>query len=276
MGVEVPSDLRGLWRREVITAPGFRDETTQVIWLQGLSGYADLRIPADRPSRSGAEGFAPYGDNELKAMARVKGFAGQLTVDGDVCFWRRDMDFQPPTDSPDEGRYSISGDVLIEDGVHADYQEIWRRAPDSIEPAATFQRENEDGRLGLLVISGRYMIEFVSRAGPPPGDANLMEAVETALDKADRALAEDLLSTRIRFAEREGAGPWTTTLSSMPWLQGRPVWGAGAARLGAEAGVLVSGDATAPDRWRLIEATAPASEIMEWLGVLEDSTGGMT
>jgi len=276
MGVEVPHELRGLWRREVITAPGFRDESTQVVWLQTRNWYADLRVPADRPFRPGADGFAAYSDDELKAMAKVQGFAGELTVADGVCFWRRDLDYQPPSSSPDEGRYSLSGDVMVEDGIHADYQEIWRRAPESTDPAAVFRLEPEDGRSGLLVIAGRFMIEFVSRAGTASQAATLTEAVERALAAGDRQAAEELLSTRIRFAERDDGMQWTTTLSSLPWLQSKPTWNFGAVTFDGGAGVLTTAFGKGGDRWRLIDATAPLGEQMEWLGALEGSGLGMT
>jgi hypothetical protein len=276
MGVEVPHELRGLWRREVITAPGFRDETTQVVWLQTGSWYADLRVPADRPSRPGADGFAAFGDDDLIACAKVQGFAGQLTVADGVCYWRRDLDYQPPSASPDEGRYSLDGDVMIEDGIHADYQEIWRRAPESTEPAGVFTREAEDGRAGLLVIGGRFLIEVVSRSGPASQAASLAEAVEAALAARDRKAAEVLLMTRIRFAERDQGGQWTTVLSSLPWLQGKPTWTPGAVRFDPDAGVLTTAFAAEPDRWRLIDAAASPGELLGWLGALEGSALGMT
>lgn len=276
MAGEVPYEVRGLWRREVITAPGFRDETTQVVWLQTQSWYADLRVAADRPFRPGADSFAAYDDDELKAMAGVQGFAGQLTVADGVCFWRRDLDFQPPSSSPDEGRYSLSGEVLVEDGIHADYQEIWRRAPQSVEPAAAFRLETSGARSGILVVAGRFMIEFVSREGPAPQGANLAEAVEAALTKGDRATAEDLLSTRIRFAERGEDGRWITQLSSMPWLQDRPVWAAGAAVIDAGEGLLMAAVGAESDRWRLIEAAAPIQTLAVWLGAREPSALGVT
>ena len=269
MAGEVPYAVRGLWRREVITAPGFRDETTQVVWLQTQSWYADLRVAADRPVIPGAQSFAAYGDEDLKAMAKVQGFAGQLTVADGICYWRRDVDYQPPTDSPDEGRYSLSDDVLVEDGIHAEYQEIWRRAPDSLEPAAAFKLDGEDGRTGVLVIGGRFMIEFVSRAVAPPAAASLVEAVEAALAAGDRATAEDLLSTRIRFAERGADGRWLTRLSSLPWLQDQPVWVDGAAAFDGDS--LLTAQA---DRWRLIDTSLPLDGLAPWLGARETSTLG--
>ena len=50
---------------------------------------------------------------------------------------------------------------MIEDGIHADYQEIWRREDLSQAPLAAFRLEGAD-REGLLVVGGRHMIEFIA------------------------------------------------------------------------------------------------------------------
>jgi hypothetical protein len=40
------ADLTGLWRRSLLVWPdGRRDTTTQVLWLQGLCAFGDLRQP---------------------------------------------------------------------------------------------------------------------------------------------------------------------------------------------------------------------------------------
>jgi hypothetical protein len=47
---DTPASLAGLWTRSLIILPdGTGDATSVVSWLQGLSLYADLRIPAGRP-----------------------------------------------------------------------------------------------------------------------------------------------------------------------------------------------------------------------------------
>ena len=69
----VPPALTGVWRREVLTAPGRRDDTTRVFWLQTRSWYADIRVKADRPLRAAA-GFADYDDAELVKLAASQGF----------------------------------------------------------------------------------------------------------------------------------------------------------------------------------------------------------
>jgi hypothetical protein len=252
----VPDDHTGLWRREVITAPGYRDETTRVLWLQTRSWYADLRVPIDRPPARG-EGFGAYSDGELIALAKIQGFAGQLSAAGGVCFWRRDLDHQPAGPMPDEARCGVQGEVMIEDGIHGDYQEIWRRQDASQTPLAALRLEGA-GRDGLLVIGGRHMIEFVARPGAAPIGDSLADLVAADLAAGQRASAEALLGTRIRYATRDENACWITQISSYPWLEGWPMW-VGAA-FDPREGVLEA--ITGVDRalWRLIDASEPPAE----------------
>lgn len=256
----VPAPLRGLWRREVITAPGFRDETTKVLWLQTASWYADIRVPADRPGARGA-GFGGYSDAELVSLARIQGFAGELSATDDVCFWRRDLDHQPAGPIPDEARYTVDGDVMVEDGIHADYQEIWRREPGAGGGFAAFRRE---GGGGLMVLAGKHLLEFVARPGSAPEGPSLANLLEQALAAGDRAGAEALLATRIRYARAEGGG-WWVELSSLPWLEGQPMWSGSALAFDPAAGRLHVEGPDGPERWTLIDASRPAEAIGPWL-----------
>jgi len=212
--------LAGLWRREVITTPsGERDETTRVLWLQSRSWYADIRIKADRPHRPEARGFGDYTEAELVALAETQGFAGELAAANGVCLWRRDLDFQPPAATPDEATYALDGDVMIEDGLHSDYQEIWRREADSTVPLAAYRLDGE--RAGLLVLGGSHFLEILDRPAPLPAGASLAAIVVQALAAGDRAAAEAALSMPISYGRFE-AGAGGIALSSFPWLEGRP------------------------------------------------------
>lgn len=214
--MSVPAELTGLWRRELITTPdGGRDDTTTVLWLQTQSWYADIRVPADRPVRPDATCFADYSDAELIALAEVQGFAGELAVRDGVCFWRRDLDYQPPAPTPDEGAYSLDGDVMIEDGVHTPYQEIWRRDPASRGELQAWRSED-----GLRVRAGAVFMDVADREFPLPAGATLADIVRAALDGGDRATAIDALSLRISFGVITPDGAWRITLSTWPWLEG--------------------------------------------------------
>jgi hypothetical protein len=103
------SECVGLWRRTLlIDTDGSRDTITDVRWLQGITGFVDLRRPAD--------------------PAAWDGFAGRLYQDGDVFEWDRFTGLQPQ-EQPDAGRMHWDGDILVETGVHADYVEHWVLEP---------------------------------------------------------------------------------------------------------------------------------------------------
>lgn len=137
------ASLLGVWRRELIAWPdGRRDTTTSVHWLQAGSVFADLRLP--------------QGERDA---AIVEGFAGHITLDGDVCTWHRRIDYQPPGAPPDVGRLSFDGDLLIEDGVHLPYIEYWRRIDDGAAGVLVLELCAEPG---LLVRVGHHAMRALS------------------------------------------------------------------------------------------------------------------
>ena len=269
MATFVSPELTGLWRREVITTPaGYRDETTQVFWLQTRSWYADLRVRADRPQRPGATGFADYTDPELIQLAAVQGFAGQLTAQEGVCLWRRDLDYQPPSDDLDEARFAVEGEVMIEDGIHSDYQEIWRRVSGGLAPLAAFKLSEDTAQPdadGLLVVAGDHFMEVRGRTIPLPHGQKLADVVATALAAGDRAAAVAALSMRISLG-RVNDGVWNVTLSSYPWLEGRPLWRGGGIRFDRSARRLTYAADDARQTWSLIDASGDLTEFPAPLG----------
>lgn len=260
----VPSDLTGLWRREVITTPaGHRDETTKVFWLQTRSWYADLRVRADRPVRPDASSFADYTDAELIQLASVQGFAGQLTAADGVCLWRRDLDYQPPSSEPDEARFAVEGEVMIEDGIHSDYQEIWRREAMSLAPLLAFSLTEDTarpGRSGLLVVAGDHFLEIQDRDIPLPAGEKLVGIVTMALAAGRRDAAIEALSMRIAYG-RVKAGAWTVTLSSLPWLEGRSLWRGESLAPDMAAGTLRRRTPTGDQVWTVVDSTSDAAEL---------------
>ncbi len=257
----VPVSLRGVWIREAIFTPaGEGDGTTRVVWLQTRRFYADLRIPADRPSRPGAIGFDAFTDDELVSLARAQGFGGVLTAAGDSCLWRRDLDYQPPSPSPDEARFEIEEDRMVEYGLHADYSEIWRRAPASADPLIALRRE--DGG-GLLVIGGDYFLEIQQRDQPLPAADRLAAAVELELARGRRDLARAHLTMRICHGRIAGAAaPWRITDSTLPWLEGAFLFAGEAARFDPDAGVLVRDGRS----WRVEDSTVSRRDLAALLG----------
>ncbi len=267
----VPDDLTGVWRREIITAPGgYSDAVTRVFWLQTRSWYGDMRIGADRPAPPGARGFADMSDAELIGLAAQQGFAGELSATSEVCLWRRDLDVQPPSATPDEATYAVEGDRMVEDGIHSEYQEIWRLQPQSRGLLAAFRLAADDeapGRDGLLLLAGDHFMEVLGRTGPLPAGASLAEIVAADLDAGRRAEAEARLSLRICHGRITGGdAPWRIALSTFPWLEGSSLWAGQGARVDVASGALQHG----ARRWRTIDSSAPAEELA---GVFAASLG---
>ena len=160
-----PADLQGHWRRAWIRAPGLEDGTTRVHWMQCGALYADLRIPATRPDPGGATCLAELDPPALAALMAAEGFAGTIDVREGICTWARHVNWHGAPEGIDAGRMSFdaAGD-LIEDGVHAEYRELWRRMPDRPSQA---QRVRWAGLEGVLVISDSRFLLGLGTPGAP-------------------------------------------------------------------------------------------------------------
>jgi hypothetical protein len=120
------ADCAGLWRRTLlIESDGSRDTGTDVLWLQGITGYVDSR-----------------------------GFAGTLHQHGNTFEWHREVDLEPPGPYPDAGSMRWNGRTLIETGVHDDYVEHWVRDDGPTAPCGALSLTGPDGGAGLLVRVG--------------------------------------------------------------------------------------------------------------------------
>lgn len=226
----VPPELCGLWRRVVLEAPGTPpDTTTRVWWLQTPTLYVDLRLPAARRGVPSCTTLDAASDDDLDTLAQQAGFAGQTWLDGTLCRWQRDIDFQPPSGVPDEGRLRIDDGWIVEDGVHASYREVWQREDDSvgdwIARRWTERPGKPDARVCYLVAGGDWFLFARARSGPPleqaPSLAELL--ARRALDRAGRAA---LLDFEISLGHRESATPartWRVELSTLPEREGEPL-----------------------------------------------------
>lgn len=253
MSAKVPVELTGVWRREEITAPGgYRDDTTRVFWVQADSWYGDIRLRIDIPRRDGATGFDDYADAELVELAETQGFAGQLTVTPKLCAWRRDVDYQPPGPVPDEGTWKIDGDILVEGGVHIEYEEIWRLEPGSRGLRAAFAQDDSQG---LLVLAGDHFLRIEGRRTPLPSGESLPALVKAALAAGDREGACALLDMPISYG-RIG-DDWRIVLSTLPWREGRRLWSS-APRYAPETGELVDDRGAV---WRQLEVHDPERRL---------------
>lgn len=170
--------LRGWWRRKWLRAPGVEDRTTRVHWTQSERIYVDLRAPAIEADLSGARRLVDLDDATLLCVLEGEGFAGEIELEGDVCTWRRRINWRGRTDQIDAGRLRFGEDGdLYEDGVHLDYRERWAAESADALVGRTFLA---GGMEAFLVSSDR---RFAFGAGRP--DAPIIEPVVEAL-KAGR------------------------------------------------------------------------------------------
>jgi len=188
--------------------------------------FADIRIPAERPRCGGARRLAELDDDTLRSLLRQEGFAGWTELRGDVCHWHRELDFQPPSTTPDVGRLVRHGDdSLIEEGVHVPYVEEWERVAAGDDPVAC-RLVDGDGtaasRIASLVAVGDFFLFAVGRVRATPPAPSLEALV--AARHATRAELIELLDMEISFGLRRGGKvPWEVRLSTLPFREGRPL-----------------------------------------------------
>jgi len=224
---DVPSRYRGVWRRlSLRDTDGSVDTRTQVHWLQTGSLYCDLRVPAERPDASAARSLDDLDDRALGRLAEQQGFAGVLEVVGDICRWRREIDYQPATGSEDAGRTWFDEGVLVEEGVHADYTEHWQCLEGGTGETLSLTLAGEDdasggqrARRGYLLVSGNYFMFALARTCALPPAPSLAQLIADGDGRRDEVLR--FLDFEISFGRRRGAAvPWRIDLSTLPFREG--------------------------------------------------------
>lgn len=158
--------IQGHWVREWIKAPEFEDHTTRVNWIQVGMDYADVRIPLDRPDLQGVSRLDDLPPDVLLQLADAEGFAGHVTLDGALCTWHREINWHGIPENLDIGALSFDATgAMIEEGVQADYAELWHARTAG---QGTAFRVAGAGYLGLLVTCGSAFVLGIGRPGTPP------------------------------------------------------------------------------------------------------------
>ncbi|WP_299407390.1 hypothetical protein [uncultured Roseobacter sp.] len=216
------ADLQGHWQRDWIKAPGFEDHTTRVHWMQAGALFADIRVPLDRPDLIGRDCLADLTQLEMAQLLAAEGFAGTITVAENRCTWHREINWHGEPDINDIGLMSFNGGALIEDGVLAEYRELWRRRP------------NERLRGHRLIFGDQraVLIEnhsvFLVAVGPvPQGNTTALVARLQTSDASADAL-------RRHFESTYCMGYWDgesgiAELATNPFCEGRAVLQRGSA-----------------------------------------------
>ncbi len=202
------SSLTGVWTRRYIRWPdGREDTTTRVWWLQAARHYADLRIPAGRPSFLGIDSLNQCGNIQRDWLARQEGFAGILEQESDAWVWKRWIDFQPPTGGRDIGKLKFldeSGRRMLGEGVDQPYIEHWEKIGDGASSAGEAFVAHLPGEGFFITVGGHFLI---------------------VIDR--RKSSDSPLNMEISHGMSQGAMEnWIVTDSTFPWRQGRPLFAA--------------------------------------------------
>ena len=208
-------DLQGHWQRDWIKAQGFEDHTTRVHWMQAGALFVDLRIPSERPDLTGISCLADMTPPELRALMDAEGFAGHITVEDSTCTWHRQINWHGVPGQADTGLMSFDNKGgLIEDGVLAEYRELWQAVP---QPALRGARVRCGERAGVLIEND---VVFLLGMGPLPegNTADLMAALD------DGQL--DISALQRHFDGAYVLGRWdgplgTAVLSTNPFYEGK-------------------------------------------------------
>jgi hypothetical protein len=162
-----------------------------------------------------------------------------------TCFWRRDIDFQPPSGGLDVGvcasePKNADGSIdLRETGDDASYAEGWRRLPKTGEPpfmALQLVSENGVERDGFWVRAGRNFayaigrpkdVECAKKLGCHENSMSVKDCVGKSLCDAVKSLQSDLHeqlqlvgSYVVVYGEVSDSGCWTVLHGTDPCLVG--------------------------------------------------------
>jgi hypothetical protein len=186
-----------------------------------------------------------------EALGKDKVLA-QLAVDAKdgalglcTCFWRRDIDYQPPSGGLDVGVCAseppnADGSIdLRETGDDASYAEGWQRLPGTATGpcfALQLKSENENERAGVWVRTGNKFAYAVGRPkdsdtakklGCHAKSASFKEYVGKSLADAAKSLGDDLADQLLivgsyvgLYGEVSENGAWTILHSTDPGLVG--------------------------------------------------------
>jgi len=255
----VPERYVGLWQRLILQNDGVpADVTSNVFWLQTRSWHADIRVPASRPDFSQLASLQDCDRERLSWLAGQQGFVGTTEVEGEICSWERQADFQPPSGRRDMGRMVfVDVDTIVETGIEVRYLEIWERVPGGDGFSAVLQRLGDGERAPDLaewmIFAGEYAMRVRRRARASLPQAESLAALANAEDADDTKLRA-LVDFNISFARQTPNG-WRVQLSTLPFREGSLLLPSERLPQPRD-GVLRLGGAQ-PSRWRVLEWVDP-------------------
>lgn len=248
----VPDWLIGVWKRLSLEEDGHYDTTTQVIWIQTSSGFADIRIPAGRAAfitgdRTRQEkkhklpdqhylnsnrlensadlenSLASLSPQQASLLCQQEGFAGITQFANGVCEWHRALDYAPFTGEADQGTLHWEGDTLIEIGPEGAYKEEWQRM--ATGPTATMTATNGAAWEKWLVVCGDYFIYMCDRRQHLPANTTLKDLLSFLPNGKLDLASQQYLNCEVSLGRiQPGNVAWEIQQSTLPWKEGDRLW----------------------------------------------------
>jgi hypothetical protein len=219
----LPSSYQGLWRRSLLEQNGSQDTTSLVLWLQAGEQHIDIRIPDERPDFSSCACLQDCSMAQLRWLATQQGFAGVTTVNGTVCQWQRELDFQPSTGVADIGDMVFeSAHKLLETGIETSYFEVWEKIVASAINSSA-QRMQRVSSIGIsvsarLLIAGNYFAYIRPRSVKLPVASSLLAAIDVTEPSHNDLIS--WLDFEISFGDVIDAAHGRINHSTLPFREG--------------------------------------------------------
>jgi hypothetical protein len=232
--------ILGVWARRFIRWPDGRDDAaTRVWWVQGKPHFADLRIPADRPTLQGVCSLQKCDDVQRAWMSRQQGFAGILASTEENWLWTHEIDYRPRIGKRDIGRLAfndLNATFLTEEGIDEPYIELWERIDDaaSTDGQALVLKLTSAGEQGILIAIGSHFIMALDRRRATNQSARVEE-----------------LDVEISHGLRNGPiSQWTISESTFPWREGTVLFGESKVAVDWHRRILIESR-----EWKIVEPT---------------------
>lgn len=222
--IALPASYLGLWRRSLLEQNGCEDTTSLVLWLQADAQHIDIRIPASRPDFSNCADLQDCSSAQLRWLATQQGFAGITTVNGSVCQWHRELDFQPSTGVADIGKTEFDGaHRLLETGIEASYFEVWEKTTGSELNMSAHQLQSTSSNgnevMARLLIAGKHFAFIRPRNLDLPDADSLLSAIDTGQHNQQNIV--DWLDFEISFGDVIDATHGKINHSTLPFREGK-------------------------------------------------------
>ncbi|MFK7731556.1 MAG: hypothetical protein AB8B48_08025 [Pseudomonadales bacterium] len=230
----VPDRMLGCWHRRYIKfGDGPQETDTEVIWLQTLSGMADMRIRKNRPDLRSYKSLSDLSLDQLTQLADADCSCGITRLDKttepyETASWHDgDNGFaqQLISNFPEDGwmEWKEQGRCMMEYAPSGQYEEDWRLQTGS--EGAVVHLLSEDGpTTQQLFLSGRHLVLAIDRAHHPKDEKSLLDLFKQFKD--DRLMLETLVSSEFSYAvQPEGTTDMTFMIerSTIPWREGEHI-----------------------------------------------------